>query len=117
MLTLHQRTRMLPGLSCSSSIWTGGWEETEPWRDTRSLSRLSRESSSWAETLGTSTNAGTSGRLEKNTQERSERLKETDDFLFCRILRSSSARPVQLDVHGLLGETAQFVLLLPKSTT
>lgn len=61
--TLHQRTRMLPGLSCSSSIWTGGWEETEPWRDTQSLSTPSRESSSCAETLGTSTNAGTSGRL------------------------------------------------------
>lgn len=46
LLTLHQRTRMLPGLSCSSSIWTGGWEETKPWRDTQSLSRPSRESSS-----------------------------------------------------------------------
>lgn len=35
----------------------------EPWRDTQSLSTPSRESSSCAETLGTSTNAGTSGRL------------------------------------------------------
>lgn len=63
LLTLHQRTNMPPGLSCSSSIWTGGWEETDPWRDTRSLSSPSRESSSWAETHGTSTNAGTSGKL------------------------------------------------------
>lgn len=73
LLTLHQRTKMPPGLSCSSSIWTGGWEETEPWRDTRSLSSASRESSSWAETQGTSTNAGTSGRLE-NIQSQLEKM-------------------------------------------
>lgn len=98
---------MLPGLSCSSSIWTGGWEETEPWRDTQSLSRPSRESSSWAETLGTSTKAGTSGRLKDNNG-------------LCNLEKSSVPRlfvsPVQLDVHGLLGETAQFVLFFSKTT-
>lgn len=28
-----------------------------------------------------------------------------------------SVLPVQLDVHGLLSETAQFILLLPQTTT
>lgn len=105
---------MLPGLSCSSSIWTGGWEETEPWRDTQSLSTPSRESSSCAETLGTSTSAGTSGRLRNKTgQNRSLEPREVDRHP----LVGAGVSPVQLDVHGLLGEAAQFVLFLSETAT
>ena len=41
----------------------------------------------------------------------------SDNLCFCSLDGNTCVLPVQLDVHGLLGEAAQLVLLLPETTT